>query len=119
MVVSLGPSSLRASPSIPKNPLPNGQGLNRRCLRRDINRNSVLGATDKHALAVVNASSIDGFYNKLVATPPDRKDPFPWGVRVSSLFNFRPIYLSIHPPVYLSIPSLGSLCVDPRTDFGV
>lgn len=84
MVVSLGPSSFRASPSIPKNPLSNGQGENKRCLRRDINRNAAMGASDKYAFALVNSTTIDGFYNTLVATPPDRKDPYPWGVRSTS-----------------------------------
>jgi tyrosinase len=92
MVVSLGPTSM--SPyhglSIPKNPRSDGTGSNPRCLRRDVNRNAAMGATADRAYSLItNNSNIDGFYNQLLGNPPPKNDPYPWGVRLHSVFPSR------------------------------
>jgi len=81
MVVSLGPTSMASYRGLPKNPFTNGTGINKRCLRRDINRNAALGATADRAYKLLTESSnMDKFYNTLLGTPPPRNDPYPWGV---------------------------------------
>jgi len=94
MVVSLGPVSPTGE-NIPKNPLANGTGSNPRCLRRDINRNAALGATADRAYSLIaNNKDINSFYNRLLGQPPNRTDPYGFGVSISE-----PISLSyyIHP----------------------
>lgn len=69
------------SPDIPKNPLANGTGPNPRCLRRDINRNAAMGATDDRAIALLtNSTTMNLFYNTLLGNPPPKNDLYPWGV---------------------------------------
>jgi len=67
--------------NLPKNPKSDGTGINKRCLRRDINKNAALGATADRAYKLLTESkNIDQFYNTLLGTPPPRNDPYPWGV---------------------------------------
>lgn len=80
MVVSLGPGMSRLK-NVPKNPRADGLGSNPRCLRRDVNANAALGATAKHAYSLLTRNNnITAFYNQLLAQPPDKSDPYPWGV---------------------------------------
>jgi len=80
MVVSLGPVAPTGE-DIPKNPLSNGQGYNPRCLRRDINRNAAMGATADRAYSMIaNNKDINSFYNRLLGQPPNRTDPYGFGV---------------------------------------
>ena len=80
MVVSLGPVSPTGN-KIRKNPRTDGTGPNPRCLRRDINRNAALGATADRAYdLVVNYKDINSFYNKLLGQPPNKTDPYGFGV---------------------------------------
>ncbi|KAK3319573.1 hypothetical protein B0T19DRAFT_445378 [Cercophora scortea] len=86
MVVSLGPTSM--SPirgiNIPKNPFANGTAANKRCLRRDINRNAAMGATADRAYSLItNNTDINGFYNQLLGNPPPKNDPYPWGIHTA------------------------------------
>jgi tyrosinase len=89
MVVSLGPTSMASYRGLPKNPKSDGTGVNKRCLRRDINKNAALGATADRAYKLLNESkNIDSFYNTLLGTPPPRNDPYPWGVCPPSPVSF-------------------------------
>jgi len=64
--------------NLPKNPKSDGTGINKRCLRRDINKNAALGATaDRAYKLLIESKNIDQFYNTLLGTPPP---PYPWGV---------------------------------------
>jgi tyrosinase len=89
MVVSLGPVMSKYN-GVPKNPRADGLGSNPRCLRRDINRNSALGATAQHAYSLVMEKDINGFYNRLLGQPPPKNDPYPWGVSVISPITLKP-----------------------------
>ena len=80
MVVSLGPTSMASYKGLPKNPLTNGTGLNKRCLRRDVNKNAALGATADRMFTLMQSKDVDTFYNTLLGQPPPRNDPYPWGV---------------------------------------
>ncbi len=85
MVVSLGPLMPTAN-NVPKNPRADGLGSNPRCLRRDINRNSAMGATADRALKLLQQKDIATFYNLLLGNPPPRNDSYPWGVSFSALW---------------------------------
>ena len=89
MVVSLGPKAPIVD-GIPKNPQADGMGANPRCLRRDVNRNSALGATANYTLSLIQDNAdIDGFYNRYLGQPPLKNDAHPWGVSLfSSLLSF-------------------------------
>jgi tyrosinase len=81
MVVSLGPSRMARSSSVPKNPQADGLGSNPRCLRRDINRNAAMGATaDRAYKLIAESNDINAFYNGLLGQPAPQNDPYPWGV---------------------------------------
>lgn len=81
MVVSLGPTSMTTGVNIPKNPRADGTGSNPRCLRRDVNRNAIMGATADRVFKLLNDNhDMDSFYNELLGTPPPKNDPYPWGV---------------------------------------
>jgi tyrosinase len=85
MVVSLGPTSMATGSNLPKNPKADGTGSNPRCLRRDVNRDAIMGATADRAFSLINDNKeMDGFYNQLMGMPPPKNDPYPWGV--SSLY---------------------------------
>ncbi len=80
MVVSLGPKGPMV-PDVPKNPREDGLGSNPRCLRRDVNKFSIAGATAKYAYSLImDNKDIDSFYNRYLGQPPLRNDPYPWGV---------------------------------------
>lgn len=87
MVVNLGPTAMSTGSNIPKNPRSDGTGANPRCLRRDVNRNALMGARADRAFKLIDGNdNIDSFYNELLGSPPPKNDPYPWGVS----------YLSIH-----------------------
>lgn len=80
MVVSLGPKSTVVD-NIPKNPRSDGLGANPRCLRRDVNRNSALGATANYTYSLImDNKDIDSFYNRYLGQPPLKNDAHPWGL---------------------------------------
>ena len=80
MVVSLGPGTSVVS-KIPKNPRSDAMGSNPRCLRRDINRNSALGATANYTYQLISEyKDIDGFYNRYLGQPQLKGDTHPWGL---------------------------------------
>jgi len=82
MVVSLGPAVPMMN-DVPKNPGPNNAGSNPRCMRRDINVNSALGATANISYNLVTKSKdINTFYNTLL-TPPRSNEPYNWGVHIA------------------------------------
>jgi tyrosinase len=82
MVVSLGPTAMSSYRNLPKNPKSDGTGMNKRCLRRDINKDAALGATADRAYKLLTESKdINTFYNTLLGTPRDRDDPYGFGVR--------------------------------------
>ncbi|KAK4207267.1 hypothetical protein QBC37DRAFT_299086 [Rhypophila decipiens] len=86
MVVSLGPGVPMMN-DIPKNPLANATGPNPRCLRRDLNINSALGATANISYNLIAQSKdINTFYNTLLTPPRNNKDPYPWGVHEAGHF---------------------------------
>lgn len=83
MVVSLGPTTMTSFKQLPKNPKADGTGMNKRCLRRDINKDAALGATADRAYKLLTESkNVDAFYNTLLGTPPARDDPHGFGVRL-------------------------------------
>jgi tyrosinase len=80
MVVSLGPKSTVVD-NVPKNPQADGLGANPRCLRRDVNRNSALGATANYTYSLImDNKDIDSFYNRYLGQPPLKNDNHPWGL---------------------------------------
>lgn len=83
MVVSLGPTSMSTALGlVPANPRSDGTGYNPRCLRRDVNRNAIMGATADRAFSLITGNKeIDGFYNQLLGNPPPKNDSYPWGVK--------------------------------------
>lgn len=84
MIVSLGPTSMTTGVNIPENPRADGTGSNPRCLRRDVNRNAIMGATADRMFSLLNDNhDMDSFYNQLLGTPPPKNDPYPWGVHTS------------------------------------
>ncbi|KAI1382841.1 Di-copper centre-containing protein [Hypoxylon trugodes] len=84
MVVSLGPTSMSMGSNLPKNPKSDGTGKNPRCLRRDINKNALMGARADRAYHLINENdNMDNFYNELLGTPPPRNDPYPWGIHTA------------------------------------
>ncbi len=83
MVVSLGPTSMSMAGKIPKNPRSDGTGSNPRCLRRDVNRNAIMGATDDRAYKLLQNTQMDKFYDQLLGSPVPKNDPYPWGVGAS------------------------------------
>ncbi len=89
MVVNLGPKGT-VLPDVPKNPREDGLGSNPRCLRRDVNRNSALGATANYTYSLImNYTDINGFYNRYLGLPPLKNDQHPWGVSTRSLLPSR------------------------------
>ena len=68
---------------IPKNPKADGTGSNPRCLRRDVNRDAVMGATADRVFSLLNNTEMDKLYDQLLGTPPPKNDPYPWGVSIS------------------------------------
>ncbi|KAI1126875.1 hypothetical protein F5Y10DRAFT_293325 [Nemania abortiva] len=84
MVVSLGPTNMAMGVGLPKNPRADGTGSNKRCLRRDVNKNAFMGATADHAYTLLTKNNdMDSFYNMLLGTPPPRNDPYPWGIHTA------------------------------------
>ena len=80
MVVSLGPKSAIVD-GVPANPRADGLGSNPRCLRRDVNRNSALGATANYTLdTILKNPEINDFYNRYLGQPQLKNDLHPWGV---------------------------------------
>ncbi|CAK7206467.1 hypothetical protein SEUCBS139899_009263 [Sporothrix eucalyptigena] len=80
MVVSLGPKSPVVN-SVPKNPRADGLGANPRCLRRDVNRNSALGATANYTYSLImDNKDVDAFYNRYLGQPQLKGDNHPWGL---------------------------------------
>lgn len=80
MVVSLGPKGAILN-DVPKNPREDGLASNPRCLRRDVNRNSALGATANYTYdLIMNNKDIDSFYNRYLGQPMLKNDNHPWGV---------------------------------------
>ncbi|KAK0646828.1 hypothetical protein B0T16DRAFT_391194 [Cercophora newfieldiana] len=80
MVVSLGPvgTVLRG---LPRNPRADGLGSNKRCLRRDINKESALGATANYTYSLImEHTDIDAFYNRYMGMPQLKNDRHPWGL---------------------------------------
>ena len=109
MVVSLGPTSMASYRNLPKNPRSDGTGMNKRCLRRDINVNAALGATADRAYKLLTESkNMDVFYNTLLGQPPPRNDPYPWGVSDDKFLNY------LHDQTDLiTLPSITSLHISP------
>lgn len=69
------------SKNIPRNPKSDGTGSNPRCLRRDVNRDAIMGATADRCFSLINDNKdMDGFYNQLLGSPAPKNDPYPWGV---------------------------------------
>ncbi|KAK1751070.1 tyrosinase [Echria macrotheca] len=62
------------------NPFTNGTALNKRCLRRDLNKNAALGATADRVYKLMQSQDIDTFYNMLLTPPRNLSDPYNWGV---------------------------------------
>ncbi|KAJ8122309.1 hypothetical protein ONZ43_g1464 [Nemania bipapillata] len=84
LLFSLGPTSMATGVNLPKNPRPDGTGSNPRCLRRDVNRNAVMGATADRAYNLLTKNdNMDSFYNELLGTPPPKNDPYPWGIHTA------------------------------------
>ncbi|KAI0878767.1 hypothetical protein GGS24DRAFT_516569 [Hypoxylon argillaceum] len=84
MIVSLGPTAMATGVNLPKNPRSDGTGSNPRCLRRDVNRNAVMGATADRAYDLLTKNdNMDSFYNQLLGTPPVKGDPYPWGIHTA------------------------------------
>jgi tyrosinase len=80
MVVSLGPVGTVVD-NIPKNPQRNGLGSNPRCLRRDINKASAMGATANHTYKLITEyPEINTFYNRYLGQPYLKGDQYPWGL---------------------------------------
>lgn len=81
MVVSLGPTSMSTgSKNVKKNPKSDGTGANPRCLRRDVNRNAAMGATNAKAYSLLQNTEMNKFYDQLLGSPAPKNDPYPWGV---------------------------------------
>ncbi|OAA65840.1 putative domain, di-copper centre [Niveomyces insectorum RCEF 264] len=80
MVVSLGPKAAVVN-NVPKNPQEDGLGSNPRCLRRDVNRNSALGATANYTYSLImDNKDVDSFYNRYLGQPQLKNDTHPWGL---------------------------------------
>jgi len=80
MVVNLGPRG-GVLPNLPRNPRADGLGYNPRCLRRDVNKNSVAGARANYTYSLImDHPDVDSFYNRYLGQPFLRGDPYPWGV---------------------------------------
>ncbi|KAK6851968.1 hypothetical protein PG995_012093 [Apiospora arundinis] len=88
MVVSLGPKG-HVLTDVPKNPRSDGLGSNPRCLRRDVNRNSALGATANYTYStIMDNNNIDAFYNRYLGMPPLVNDTHPWGLHNAGHYMF-------------------------------
>ncbi|KAK8076190.1 Di-copper centre-containing protein [Apiospora phragmitis] len=88
MVVSLGPKG-HVLTDVPKNPQSDGLGSNPRCLRRDVNRNSALGATANYTLStILDNKDVDAFYNRYLGMPPLINDTHPWGLHNAGHYMF-------------------------------
>jgi tyrosinase len=85
MVVSLGLKSTIVR-GIPNNPRADGLGSNPRCLRRDVNKFSAVGARANYTYsAITENKDIDSFYNRNLGQPQLKGDTHPWGVRFLTL----------------------------------
>ena len=88
MVVSLGPTSSSMAGKLPKNPKPDGTGANPRCLRRDVNKDALMGArADRCHSLITENKDMNKFYDTLLGTPVPKNDPYPWGVSSSPHFH--------------------------------
>ncbi|ERS95245.1 hypothetical protein HMPREF1624_08457 [Sporothrix schenckii ATCC 58251] len=83
MVVNLGPTSASTGSNLPKNPRADGTGANPRCLRRDVNRNAAMGATNEKAYSLLQNTKMDKFYDQLLGSPIPKNDPYPWGIHTA------------------------------------
>lgn len=84
IVVSLGPTSTTIGTNLPKNPRADGTGPNPRCLRRDVNKDALMGATADHVFNLISKSNdINSFYNTLLGMPAPKNDSYPWGVHTA------------------------------------
>lgn len=80
MVVSLGPRATVVN-GIPRNPRADGLGSNPRCLRRDVNRNSALGARANYSYSLITEyPHVNNFYDRYLGQPFLQNDAHPWGV---------------------------------------
>ncbi|KLU86054.1 hypothetical protein MAPG_05073 [Magnaporthiopsis poae ATCC 64411] len=80
MVVSLGPASTVVN-GIKRNPRADGLGSNPRCLRRDVNVNSALGARANYSYSLVmDYPRINNFYDRYLGQPYLPNDNHPWGL---------------------------------------
>lgn len=87
MVVSLGPLSTVVN-GIKRNPQANGLASNPRCLRRDVNVNSALGARANYSYSLVmDYPKINNFYDRYLGQPFLQNDNHPWGVSPLSLLG--------------------------------
>ncbi|KAH8898790.1 Di-copper centre-containing protein [Thozetella sp. PMI_491] len=83
MVVGLGPMGAMVD-NVPPNPRGDSLGSNPRCLRRDVNRNSALGATANYTYSLImDYPDINGFYNRYLGSPPLKNDSHPWGLHTA------------------------------------
>ncbi|CAK7204041.1 hypothetical protein SEUCBS139899_006792 [Sporothrix eucalyptigena] len=83
MVVNLGPTSMATGSKLPKNPKTDGTGPNPRCLRRDVNRNAAMGATNEKANSLLQNTEMNKFYDQLLGSPVPKNDPYPWGIHTA------------------------------------
>ncbi|CAK7234105.1 hypothetical protein SCUCBS95973_008822 [Sporothrix curviconia] len=83
MVVNLGPTSMATGSKLPKNPKADGTGPNPRCLRRDVNRNAAMGATNAKAYSLLQNTEMNKFYDQLLGSPVPKNDPYPWGIHTA------------------------------------
>jgi hypothetical protein len=119
MVVSLGPLGIIVD-NIPKNPRQDGLGANPRCLRRDVNRNSALGATANYTMNLITQNpQIDAFYNRYLGQPQLKNDNHPWGVRYSQahldflVTGLTQIYSFTTPATTLSVATQVAYVLSP------
>lgn len=82
-LASVGPGAPMMD-NVPKNPMASGGGYNPRCMRRDVNVAAALGATaDRVYKLITESKDINSFYNTLLTPPPNRSDPYNWGIHTS------------------------------------
>ncbi|KAI6626321.1 hypothetical protein MCOR08_007232 [Pyricularia oryzae] len=86
MVVSLGPRATVVN-GIPRNPRADGLGSNPRCLRRDVNRNSALGARANYSYSLITEyPHVNNFYDRYLGQPFLQNDAHPWGLHNAGHF---------------------------------
>ncbi|KAK3339748.1 hypothetical protein B0T25DRAFT_618289 [Lasiosphaeria hispida] len=87
MVVSLGPKATVVR-NIPPNPRADGLGSNPRCLRRDVNKASTMGARANYTYSLImDNPDVNAFYNRYLGSPPLRNEAFPWGLHNAGHFT--------------------------------